>query len=65
MRVVNLNPLVGVGEGILNKQMASGQFDECVSTYDAILICNSALRKIDWNYQIYDEAHKLKNSLKG
>ena len=42
--------------------MQKDKFDVCVTTYEAINICNSALCKIKWHYQIYDEAHKLKNS---
>lgn len=42
--------------------MKKGYFDICVTTYEAILICESELKKYDWHYVIFDEAHKLKNS---
>ena len=41
--------------------MQRGKFDVCVTTYDALNICNE-LTKYKWNYVIFDEAHKLKNS---
>lgn len=33
----------------------------CITTYEGILICQSALKKFKWQYMIVDEAHKLKN----
>ncbi|CDW76777.1 chromatin-remodelling complex atpase iswi2 [Stylonychia lemnae] len=62
MRVVNLNPMMEFRNEIIQNQMQKDQFDVCVTTYEAVNICNSDLRKINWHYQIYDEAHKLKNS---
>ena len=37
-------------------------FDVCVTTYEALLICESSLKKYKFNYAVFDEAHKLKNS---
>lgn len=62
MRVVNLNPKMEFRDEILNNQMQKDQFDVCVTTYEALIICGSKLRKHKWHYQIYDEAHKLKSS---
>ena len=39
LRVVNLDPRKGIREDILANQMKPGNFDVCVTTYDAILIC--------------------------
>jgi SNF2 family DNA or RNA helicase len=42
--------------------MQKGYFDVCVTTYDAIQICGSDLKKHDFHLCVFDEAHKLKNS---
>jgi SWI/SNF-related matrix-associated actin-dependent regulator of chromatin subfamily A member 5 len=41
--------------------MVDGKFDICLTTYEAISICFSSLKKYKWHYFIVDEAHKLKN----
>ena len=61
-RVVNLIPTMEHRSEILSKQMRPGMFDVCVTTYEGILICESALKKYQFNYAVFDEAHKLKNS---
>ena len=61
-RVVNLVPTKDEREEILRTKMKPGYYDVCVTTYDAIRICHSGLKKIDFHYVIFDEAHKLKNS---
>jgi SWI/SNF-related matrix-associated actin-dependent regulator of chromatin subfamily A member 5 len=61
-RVVNLIPTAEHRDEILRNQMQPGYFDICVTTYDAVLICEYALKKYDFHYIIFDEAHKLKNS---
>ena len=61
-RVVNLIPTAEHRDEILRKQMQPGTFDICVTTYEALRICGSSLRKYDFNYAVFDEAHKLKNS---
>lgn len=60
-RVVNLNPTMEFREDILKDQMQKGTFDVCVTTYDALKIVPQ-LKKYQWNYAIFDEAHKLKNA---
>ena len=62
LRVVNLIPTLEFRADILKNQMKRGYFDVCVTTYEAIRICESDLKKIDFHYVIFDEAHKLKNS---
>ena len=47
---------------IIQNQMKPGMFDICVTTYEALLICETALKKYHFNYIVFDEAHKLKNS---
>jgi len=42
--------------------MKKGYFDVCVTTYDALRICETDLKKHNFHYIIFDEAHKLKNS---
>ena len=61
MRVVQLNPKMEVRDTIIAEQMQEGQFDVCVTTYEGVLICQSALKKFKWQYMVVDEAHKLKN----
>jgi SWI/SNF-related matrix-associated actin-dependent regulator of chromatin subfamily A member 5 len=50
-----------VREEILRDQLVEGKFDICLTTYEAITICFSSLKKFQWQYLIVDEAHKLKN----
>ena len=61
-RVVNLVPTIDVREDILRNKMKKGYFDVCVTTYDALRICEVDLKKHNFHYIIFDEAHKLKNS---
>jgi len=61
-RVVNLIPTAEYRDVILREQMQPGYFDVCVTTYEALSICNYILKKYKWHYTIFDEAHKLKNS---
>lgn len=44
-------------ETIINKK----NFDVCVTTFEGVRICMSALMKFQWEYVIVDEAHKIKN----
>lgn len=60
-RVVNLIPTMEFRENILQNQMKPGYFDICVTTYEALSICEKSLQKHDFHYVIFDEAHKLKN----
>jgi len=41
--------------------MQPGQFDVCVTTYEALRYVPE-LKKFSWHFVIFDEAHKLKNS---
>ena len=42
--------------------MKPGHFDVVITTYEALKICNYALSKYQFNYAVFDEAHKIKNS---
>eukprot|EP00347_Sterkiella_histriomuscorum_P020084 403339166 len=61
LKVVNLIPTMEHRKEILKEQMQPGTFNVCVTTYEGVNICSGALQKYDWHYQVYDEAHKLKN----
>lgn len=58
--LVNLIPTAEHRADILNKKMVKGKFDVCVTTYTALLMVPE-LKKYNWHYVIFDEAHKLKN----
>ncbi len=60
LAVVNLIPTAEHRDEILNKKMVKGKFDVCVTTYTALLMVPE-LKKYNWHYVIFDEAHKLKN----
>jgi len=61
-RVVNLIPTMEHRDEIFREQMRPGMFDICVTTYEALRICGPRLQKYKFNYAVFDEAHKLKNS---
>ena len=61
IRVVQLNPKMEVRDEIIKNQLVEGKFDVCLTTYEGISLCFSALNKHKWQYIIVDEAHKLKN----
>ncbi|KAJ2719004.1 chromatin remodeling complex Adenosinetriphosphatase [Coemansia sp. Benny D115] len=46
---------------IFDTHLRKGDFNCCITTYEMCLICKSELRKINWEYIIVDEAHRLKN----
>ncbi|KAJ2910119.1 chromatin remodeling complex Adenosinetriphosphatase [Coemansia aciculifera] len=46
---------------IFENNLRSTEFNCCITTYEMCLICKSELRKVDWEYIIVDEAHRLKN----
>ena len=60
--MVNLIPTKEFRDEILKEQMKPGQFDVCVTTYEALDRCEKGLLKHQFHYVIFDEAHKLKNS---
>jgi SNF2 family DNA or RNA helicase len=41
--------------------MIKGKFDVCVTSYVSLLLVPE-LKRYNWNYVVFDEAHKLKNS---
>lgn len=60
-KVVNLIPTIDFRYDILKNEMKHGQFDVCVTTYEALRICENELKKYKFHYVIFDEAHKLKS----
>ncbi|KAJ2159423.1 chromatin remodeling complex Adenosinetriphosphatase [Coemansia sp. RSA 552] len=46
---------------IFENELRPNRFNCCITTYEMCLICKGELRKIDWEYIIIDEAHRLKN----
>ncbi|KAJ2444736.1 chromatin remodeling complex Adenosinetriphosphatase, partial [Coemansia sp. RSA 2424] len=46
---------------IFENNLRSTEFNCCITTYEMCLICKSELRKVNWEYIIVDEAHRLKN----
>lgn len=41
---------------IIKNELIEGQFDVCVTSYEAIDLCKGPLRKFRWKYLIIDEA---------
>ena len=64
LRVVNLIPRKEIRNEILNNQMQPGQFDVCVTTYEALHYVPEIYKNKDfkWYLVTFDEAHKLKNT---
>jgi len=58
--VVNLRPRMEFRDDDL-KDMKKNGFDVCLTTYEALKICQGPLTKMKFNYAVFDEAHKLKN----
>jgi SWI/SNF-related matrix-associated actin-dependent regulator of chromatin subfamily A member 5 len=42
--------------------MYKGNFDVCLTTYEAFRYVPEVISKFKWYYLVFDEAHKLKNS---
>ena len=47
-KVVQLNPKMEVREDIIKNELIEGKFDVCLTTYEGINICFSALKKFKW-----------------
>lgn len=43
------------------KYIKTKNFDICLTSFEGVNVCKSALKKINWQYIIVDEAHRLKN----
>ena len=61
IKVCNLIARKEHREDIIKNELQPGKFDVCITTFEAIRICMSALSKFQWQYIIIDEAHKIKN----
>ena len=47
---------------IFREEMASGQFNVLLTTYEYIMKDKAVLRKFGWQYIIVDEGHRMKNA---
>ena len=59
--VVNLIAKKEFREDIIKERILPGKFDVCITTFEGVRMCMSALQKFEWQYIIIDEAHKIKN----
>ena len=48
-------------EDVLTNIVKKNDFDILITSYEGVNICLKELKKINWNYLIVDEAHRLKN----
>ena len=62
-RVVKLYARKELREETFENDLIDGNFDVCVTSYEAVNICQQQLRKFRWCYIVVDEAHRLKNEL--
>lgn len=46
---------------LTNSRLKKGDFDVCITSYEMCLVERAALRKINWQYLVIDEAHRIKN----
>ncbi len=46
---------------IFEKYIKTKNFDVCLTSFEGVNVCKSALKKIHWEYIVVDEAHRLKN----
>jgi SWI/SNF-related matrix-associated actin-dependent regulator of chromatin subfamily A member 5 len=60
-RVVKLIAAKSSREDIIKNELQPGRFDVCVTSYEGVSLCQTALKKFRWEYFIIDEAHKIKN----
>ncbi|XP_075166422.1 chromatin-remodeling complex ATPase chain Iswi-like [Haematobia irritans] len=40
---------------------STGEWDVCVTSYEMCLVEKQVIKRIDWEYMVVDEAHRLKN----
>lgn len=62
-KVVKLYARKELREDTFENDLIDGKFDVCVTSYEAVNICQQQLRKFRWSYIVVDEAHRLKNEL--
>jgi SNF2 family DNA or RNA helicase len=47
---------------IFKQEMSSGQYNVLLTTYEYVMKDKHVLKKIDWQYTIVDEGHRMKNA---
>lgn len=62
MKVVNYKGHPQTRKDIMKDVVSCLQFNVLVTTYDFVIKDRQSLRKIDWEYAVIDEGHRLKNS---
>ena len=61
IKICNLIARKEFREDIIKNELAPGNFDVCITTFEAVRLCLNALKRFSWQYIIIDEAHKIKN----
>ena len=49
-------------KNIFKEEMDSGQYNVLLTTYDFVMKDKGILRKVEWEYIIVDEGHRMKNT---
>ncbi len=61
--VVKLKATKEEREQTLKEEILSENFDVCITTYQGLNKCVSALKRFCWEYVVIDEAHSIKNEV--
>ena len=61
LTVLNYKGVPAVRKAIFNRQVAPGKFNVLLTTYEFVMKDKASLKKIEWQYAIVDEGHRMKN----